>query len=145
MKRSEIDSDRPLHDAWRTRRAGRTELIIRLKDLTQSSRGAARWSCADCRISDHGPCRTGSTGLSGDAPIGSKGHGPVEVAEIRVVEDIVNLPAKLNFTSLTKFDVFENRDVIIEDRGLTQEVSGQVADKSGASWLAEARGINSVS
>ena len=45
-----------------------------------------------------------------------------------MVEDIVNLPAQLNFTLFAEPDVLEKSYVIIEDRGKAKGVSRHVAD-----------------
>lgn len=47
-----------------------------------------------------------------------------------MVEDVVDLPPKLKFSPFTKLDFLEQRDVVVEDRRLTNKVALQIADNS---------------
>src|SRR5258707_14780980 len=142
---SEIKSNRPLHHTWRSGRARRAESVTGLSDLAQRGRCATRRVGAYRVVCQDSPGRAGSaTRQSTHYSIGREDHGPVPVAEIRVIEDIVDFPAELDFTPLAQLDVLEDGHVVVEDGRLTHEVSRHVADQARRPGLAEAGRINRI-
>lgn len=123
LKWSEVDSDRSLHHARRASRARRGKIRFGLNNLTESRASAlARGSGRE------GESRRTSSINRRRPSVDTKGHGAVNVGEIRVVEDIVDLPPQLNLTLLSEADILEKRYIVIKDRRKTKQVSLQGAD-----------------
>ena len=59
-----------------------------------------------------------------------------------MIEDIVNLPPKLDFATLTQLHVLKDRDVVVKGRWLADKVSREVADVTLGQRLAEAGWIH---
>src|SRR5437016_8112918 len=124
---SEVDSDRSLHHA----------------------RSTSAGSCSKaCRLAER---RIFSLSYdSTDAAVGVRHRAQtelqtsVDVPEIRVVEYIVNFPAQLDLAPLTQGNVFEERQVIVEDRRHPNEIPAHVADVSQPRWIRKAADINHV-
>jgi hypothetical protein len=59
----------------------------------------------------------------------TKRHTNVKIVEVWMVEDVVDLPAQLKFTLLlSEWNVFEERQIAVEDRGQANVVPGQIPD-----------------
>ena len=124
---SEVDSDRSLHHA----------------------RSTSAGSCSKaCRLAER---RIFSLSYdSTDAAVGVRHRAQtelqtsVDVPEIRVIEYIVYFPTQLDLAPLTQANVFEERQIIVEDRGHPNEIPAHVADVSQAGWVGEAADINHV-
>src|SRR5213595_2414925 len=98
----EIDPDRCLHNAGRTRRAGCAEGAVGLRHLTQRSRSATRRIRTDSGVSQYRTCRASAARRqSTNACVWRPGKRSVDVSEIRAVEKIVHLPTQLNAAPLT--------------------------------------------
>ncbi len=60
-----------------------------------------------------------------------------------MVENVVDLPAKLQRTFLAEFEILEEREIVVEDRRHAHSVSWHVSDLSGSKWLRETRHVES--
>src|SRR6185503_17526318 len=108
------EPDRRLHDAWGSGGDGGSESRVRLlerrrADVAQRADGFRRrraWV-----VDDQTVC-----------------HTRIDVTEIRVIENVVDLPAKLQRTSLAEFEILKEREIVVEDRRHAHRVAWHVAD-----------------
>src|SRR5260370_3483071 len=96
-------------------------------------------------IWQNGSGRAGpSTRKSVDNQIWCKGNRAVKVTEIRMIEDIIDLPSKLNLAFLTQAYVLKECQIRIEDRGQPKLIALQAADTPRNTRFGEASGIDRI-
>src|SRR5262249_24545834 len=125
----EVESDRSLHDAGGAGGDGGSESRIRLLERRRADVGQRAGSF---RIRRAGGVddRTGC-------------HAGIDVAEIRVVENIVDLPAELQRALLAELEILEEREIVVEDRRHPHRVARHVADLSRRKRFRKTRDVES--
>ena len=125
----EVKSDRSLHDAWSSRGNDGSESGIRLLERCRADVGqrAVCFRSSRARIVD-------------DQTVS---HSSVNVTEVRMVENVVDFPPKLQCTSLAKFEILEKREIVVEDRRHAHRVTRHVADLSGSKWFCKTSDVES--
>ena len=103
----EIESDRSLHDARSSCRNDGSKSRIRLLEIRRANvcQRAGSFRIRRARVVD-------------DQTIGNAG---VDVTEIRMVENIVNLPAKLQRVFLAELDGPQTRDISVVIFGMNAQ------------------------
>src|SRR6185503_11259393 len=108
------EPDRRLHDAWGSGGDGGAESRVCLLERRRAdvAQRAGGFRIRRAWVVDHQTVC----------------HSRVDITEIRVIENVVDLPAQLQRASLAEFEILKERKIVVKDRRHAHRVAWHVAD-----------------